>query len=1025
MIELHSLSPTTMMPVLSMSYCDFISNSDGRNVLGVIVTGEPVHLLMTNCNFDANRRYEVGLIELNMQSQSTVDFVNSSLCNNSGGSLLYLQLRSANLNISLHNIQAIFNDGTSVVRRGGLMVFRVFEDNIIVKVSKLKFQNNRFERKGGGVYIIGQFRSSFKLYLQDSIFENNVGQSSGIVIYSYLTSDNPYLISIYNSSFVSNSGGTSIVRIRKRSLMEDLVIVRKPAFLLLGQSTKFSGNRGGSLSLSNTILVGNKNTTFEGNMDNNGAALFLSDAYILPGITVFQFNFTNNFAFVRGGAIYIDLSTNSNVTECNWLLKIRSDHLCDETNIPIADGCPVIDGKFLCHEMTPQPITNADSCNFVFQQNNASVAGNVIYYQAPELPAIENASNPNSTFYIPQSSICGDNIDNTKDISTQPVQLRLYEPAKCNDTIPTDCKNYNITDVMLGEEMEIPAKVVGYNNKSAESTIFFVKCIDDCPTNYGKNYNITGINPILINDMFRGIAITGIQNGPPLKLQLMSTTITLNLTIELIPCRSGYTYNKTSMQCECYTTDGIVSCKPEPTIRRDYWFGMVDNTTTVSRCPYTYCNFRRREVSPGRFVLPSVQDDQCDSHRTGPACGSCDDGYTLPFDSIECINVDNCHPGYTVLVIIGVMAYWVIMIVVIFFSLLLLCRVKFNIGYLYGIIYYYSVVDVLLGEIVHCSDGLTSLVQVFGGTIFKLYPGFLYKVCFLEGMDSTEQSVIHYLHPMAVLVLIWLLSQFARCSIKFAHLTGNVTIPMIILIIMLGYMPISNASLQLLQFLHYEEVDGTYVYLSPKTEYFTGRHIAYFFIAVFSELMVGIGLPLLLLLQSFLNNTINFIRFKPLFNQFQGCYKDRFHWFASTYLLFRQAILIIIFVHFTDSYIEQYLLMIICVTVALLHYVLQPYKSSALNKFDGIILYTLLLIVSLRLIAFSNGFTTEATVGITYVLYFFPIIISMFFIFHYVIVKKFIAEQDNTTTEPGASIPKTTRSVVYSHTSQTTYIDAM
>ena len=54
--------------------------------------------------------------------------------------------------------------------------------------------------------------------------------------------------------------------------------------------------------------------------------------------------------------------------------------------------------------------------------------------------------------------------------------------------------------------------------------------------------------------------------------------------------------------------------------------------TTVSRCPYTYCNFGHREVSPGRFVLPSVQDDQCvysySQNVTGPACGSRDDGYT-------------------------------------------------------------------------------------------------------------------------------------------------------------------------------------------------------------------------------------------------------------------------------------------------------------------------------------------------------------------------------------------------------------
>ena len=991
MIELYSISPTTLVLVLNMSFCSFVNNSDGRNVIGLIMAGEPVYLLMTNCDFVYNTMYEVGLIELNMQSQSTVDLVDLNFCNNSGSSLLFFQLRSANLNILLHNIRAIGNFGTSVVRRGGLLVFRLSEDNIIVNISNLTFWDNQFERRGGGLYIIGQFLSSFKLYVQDSHFENNIGQSSGTIIYSFLTSDNPYLIAIYNSSFLSNGGGSSIVRIIKQSLMADLVIVRKPAFLLLGQSTNFSQNSGGALSISNTILVGNGNTIFESNINNNGAALFLSDAYILPGISIFQFNFTNNFAFVRGGAIYIDLSTNSNVTKCNWLLQINSDQLCNQATISIADGCPVIDGEFLCREITPQSVTDSDPCNYVLLQNNASLAGNVIFYQAPELPAIETASDQSSIFYISQSNFCGDEINNARDFSTQPFQLRLNKPARCIDV---NCTTYNVSDIMLGEVMEIPAQVVGYNNQSAESTIFFVECIENCTTSNGINYNITGNNPILINDMFRGIVITGIHNGPPLKLRLTSTTITLDLVVELTPCRSGYTYNKETMQCKCYTTDGVVSCTPKPTtIKRDYWFGMVDNTTTVSRCPYTYCNFRRREVSPGRFVLPSVQDDQCDSHRTGPACGSCEDGYTLPFDSVECINVDDCDPGYTVLVIIGVMAYWVIVIVVAFLTMLWLHHIKCTVGYLYGIIYYYSVVDILLGQVVSRSDELSSLVSIFGGTLFKLYPGFLFRVCFVQGFFTIDQHVIHYAHPTVVLMMMWILSKFASHSGKFTILIGKAAIPTICLILTLAYVSIADTSLQLFRSIKFTGVHEVYSYASPGIKYFTGRHIAYFMIAVLYEVVIVVGFPLLLLSQPFIVSKVNFtainiyctkLNLKPLLDQFQGCYKDRFRWLASVYLISRQVILIIKVIGFPDPYTEQYLLVIICVIVSLLHYVLQPYKSDRLNVYDGIILHTLLLIVSLKIISFSNGFTTDTIIGITYGLYFFPVLVALVFLCHYV-----------------------------------------
>ena len=357
------------------------------------------------------------------------------------------------------------------------------------------------------------------------------------------------------------------------------------------------------------------------------------------------------------------------------------------------------------------------------------------------------------------------------------------------------------------------------------------------------------------------------------------------------------------------------------------------------------------------------------------------------------INVDNCHPGYTVLVIIGVMVYWVIVIVTTFFLMLWFRRIKCNVGYLYGIVFYYSVVDVLLGQTVNNSSGLNSIVAIYGGTIFKLYPGFLFRVCFVEGMFAVDQYVIHYAHPTAVLMLIWLLTKVAKNSTNFTILIRKAAIPTICLILILAYVSIVLTSLQLLRHTNFAHTSAAYSYLSPSLKYFAGRHIAYFIIAVLFEIIIGVGLPLLLLLEPFLNRKINFtninlrctrIKLKPLLDQFQGCYKDRFRWVAGVYLLGRQVILIITVIDFANEYITQYLLMIVFVTIAILHFILQPYKSNALNRYDGIILQSLLLVVSLQTTAYSNRFTTEAITGIAYVLYFFPVLISLIFIGHYI-----------------------------------------
>ena len=1015
MIQLNSSSSTTVTPILNISFCNFTNNSHGRNVIGLVIAGQTSHLAMANCIFVQNKMYQVSLLEMDVQSQSTAYVGHSDFYNNIGSALLYFELHSSNVNISLYDIKAICNNGTSITNRGGLLTYQVFEDHYNLNVRELNFTQNYFERQGGGLYINGIVGKGFRFYVQNSQFHRNIGDSSGTVIYGDLRSSDAFLLTIYNSSFIGNSGGTSIVRVVKRSHND--ILDRKLAILLLGKSTIFENNLGGALSVNDVLLVGVGDTTFHSNTVNNGAGLFLGDSFVLLNISYFRFNFHQNFAFVRGGAIYIDLPPNVNAPNCNWLSYENSNEICNG-NVQKADGCPVIDGELLCSEITPQAV-NDSLCYFDFVENSASAAGNAIYYSSPDLLATENSSDLNSAFYIPKESFCFDSVHD-KDISTQPFKVRLEEPAKCTDM---DCVTYYITDIMLGEEIEIPAQVVGYNNQSAESVIFFVTCEENCTTSNGStNYMITGTNPILISDKFGGIKITGIQNGPPLKLHLFSVSLHFDLVVELTGCHSGYTYNKVTMQCECYTTDGIVSCSPEPTIKRDYWFGMVDNTTTVSRCPYTYCKSRHREISPGRFVLPSVQDDQCDSHRTGPACGSCDDGYTIPFDSVECINVDDCHPGYTILVIIGVMVYWVIVIVSTFVLMLWLHHIKCNIGYLYGMIYYYSVVDILLGEIVSRSDDLSSIFPMFGGTIFKLYPGFLFRVCFVQGMDTIDQYVIHFAHPMAVLFFVWLLSKFAVHSSRFAILIAKAAIPTICLILTLAYVSIVNTSLQLLRSVYFTDVDGVFAYLSPGIKFFTGRHIAYVIMAVLFEVVVGFGFPLILLLEPFINHKIDFSRIKPLLDQFQGSYKDEYRWLASGYLISRQVILVIAVFDFSDPFIEKYLFICVCVFIALLHHLLQPYKLNILNKYDGIILHTLLLIASLKIIAIANGFTTEAIVGITYGLYFVPIVIFLIFLGHYIYAIKFMTKPVNTEPQRCQSLASSRN---FSQSTQVTYIDEL
>ena len=53
-----------------------------------------------------------------------------------------------------------------------------------------------------------------------------------------------------------------------------------------------------------------------------------------------------------------DFSSNFNATNCEWILSENSDEICSG-DVQKAEGCPVIDGKLLYSEITPQIIQDS------------------------------------------------------------------------------------------------------------------------------------------------------------------------------------------------------------------------------------------------------------------------------------------------------------------------------------------------------------------------------------------------------------------------------------------------------------------------------------------------------------------------------------------------------------------------------------------------------------------------------------------------------------------------------------------
>ena len=290
---------------------------------------------------------------------------------------------------------------------------------------------------------------------------------------------------------------------------------------------------------------------------------------------------------------------------------------------------------------------------------------------------------------------------------------------------------------------------------------------------------------------------------------------------------------------------------------------------TVTFCPINYCNFTCCETSNGYYQLSPVRDNQCRLHRSSIACDSCEEGYTLSCDSTECVHVDTCSIGRTILVVGLIVLYWTVIIVAVF----IMMHFKVNLGYLYAITYYYSVVDLMLSENWYPSNQLYRAIKVMS-SITKVTPQFLGQLCLYKSMSGIDQQFIHYVHPTAISLFLIIITLLARRSRKLSSFISKGIIHVICCLLLLSYTSVATTSLILLRPLTFNEVDQLYTYISPDIKYFHGRHLVYAIVAVLFIIIIVIGLPLLIGLGPLLNSKINFVKIKPLLDQFQGCYKD-------------------------------------------------------------------------------------------------------------------------------------------------------
>ena len=888
-------------------------------------------------------------------------------------------------NAATSNGSAIFSSETSEISFEGSSTV-IFYDNmadnggvfycnnstfIFKESSVVSFYNNKARQSGG----VGYFDYNSQVMLDGFVtvqLVNNIAEKHAGAIYSVMSSisfKGNSSITITNNKATSNSGGLyfdkhsdilftefpNITFHYNRAVYGGAIIandhsnitVTGNSVLLFDSNEAIQSGGAGYFSQSNFIITQNATIKFDYNKALEGGALCINDKTEISMKENSIAFFRNNLGTIGGGAV-------KNLNNSRVTLK---DHI----NIKFANNNAQYGGAIFLD--TTAVMVNSSYKNCInFTNNVAKVLGNSIYQDTAQF------CNSSCLMY----RLIG---ISSEFINTPPNELKFSYPAICIDNDnDTQCNSYYLPNIMLGSNIESPACVLNYYNQPIYSTQFLIQ------NEVHPSYFISGPKQILIScDTFQGISIMG--NKSLSKPVNFSINITLNialnsnwkpilviLIIELSPCHPGFWQYPKLTTCECYNASDIVFCSgSSSTIKRGYWFGNVTGKPTVTFCPINYCNFTCCETSNGYYHLSPVRDNQCGSHRSGIACGNCDEGYTLSFDSVECIHVNECNIGWTILVLTLVVLYWIIIIVAVFSMMYF----KVAIGYLYAITYYYSVVDLLLSQNWYHSDPFYTVTIVMS-SVAKIIPQFLGQFCFITNMSGIDQQFIHYIHPVAISLFLVMITVLARRSHRLSYFISKAIIRVICCLLLLSYTSLATTSLLLMRPLIFHDVNKVYTYVSPDIEYFHGRHLVYGIVAALFTVVIVIGLPLLLALEPFLNFKINFIRIKPLLDQFQGCYKDKYRCFAAYYMICRLTIISIILINSFNDALFQYLLITVCMVTAILHQLFRPYSSSLLNKFDGYVLQLLALISAKSLAKFHDNFDSSLVVGMTFGLVILP-----------------------------------------------------
>ena len=489
--------------------------------------------------------------------------------------------------------------------------------------------------------------------------------------------------------------------------------------------------------------------------------------------------------------------------------------------------------------------------------------------------------------------------------------------------------------------------------------------------------------------------------------------------------------------CECnkdHTYNNLVRCNSHAnaSLTSKYWMGIIDGgLIVVADCPPGFCLQGSNEF----LYLPNSTDDLNNhicgpQHRKGEVCGECLPGYGVAInsDTYECVMCNITGPYIALHATYYILSVYVPLCIM--FLAILAFKINLTIGSANSFILFSQVISStfdldaggkipLNSTIKHSNRYLLAYKFPYGIFNLEFFEQFIppQSLCLGTSLNTLDIFLLDYIvafFPLLMILAVVLFYKLKDCCCFNKTLIkqkkqckgipkklGDALVPAFATYILLSYVKFSLTSSYLVVPTAYHnttgEIVGQHAYFAGQYPVHDRKYIVLYYMPAIIVFLTFVAIPPLVLLdyplrwfEMALRRVPRLWRHYPkdkvhiILDAFQGCYKNKWRFFAGLYFIFR-LLINVTYVN-TFTYMQLSLQAVYCVVFALLVAFLKPYKMEyhLFNYVDSLIFLNLAIIN--QTIAYNYGYTRSgatpsiAVFIIQYILVFLPLVYMIMYV---------------------------------------------